>query len=102
MTTLTYDDLLYIRDALVERRGTMLSASLRAAKIEDDEMSGELMRDWNGMGKTLDRVESMIEQIPRMPNAETLAAMEEAKNWRNLPSYKTVEEALASVDDDDD
>ena len=76
MTTLTYNDLMYIRDLLI--------ADQSAAK-----------------GDTLGRVESMLEQTPRQPNAETLAAFEEAKNWRSLPSYKTVEDALASVEDDD-
>ena len=77
MTTLTYNDLMRIRDLLI--------ADPSAAK-----------------GGILDRVESMIAQTPRQPNAETLAAFEEAKNRRSLPSYKTVEEALASVEDDDD
>ena len=74
--TLTYRDLLYIRDLLV--------ADQSARKKE-----------------TLGRVEIMIDQSPRVPNAESRAAMEEAKNWRSLPSYKTVEEAFASVDDDE-
>ena len=44
----------------------------------------------------------MIEQVPRNPNAETLAAMEEAKNWRNLPSYASVNELMRALKVDDE
>lgn len=105
MMTLTYNDLLYIRDALVERRGTMLSASVCAAKIDDNETSDVLMKDWREMGEALDRVETLIEESarqPSVPNAVSLAAIEEAKNWRALPAYKSAGEAFAAVGDDDD
>ena len=83
MTTLTYEDLLYIRDALVERRGTTLSASVQAAKVDDGKTSAGLMRDWNGMGDALGRVETMLEQSAYKPlttlNAETIAALNEPR-----------------------
>ena len=44
----------------------------------------------------------MIEQIPKIPNAETLAAMEEAKNWRNLPAYASVDELMRALKEDEE
>ena len=75
MTTLTYEDLVTIRSVLLERHEELAA--------------------------TLGRVEKMIEQVPRIPNAETLAAMEEAKNWRNLPSYESVDELMRALKEDD-
>ena len=74
--TLTYGDLLYIRDLLIA--------------------------DQSAKKEILGRVETMLGEHDGEPNAESRAAIEEAKNWRNLPRYKTVAEALASVSDDDD
>ena len=75
MTTLTYEDLVTIRSVLLERHEELAA--------------------------TLGRVEKMIEQVPRIPNAETLAAMEEAKNWRNLPGYESVDELMRALKEDD-
>lgn len=80
MVTLTYEDLLTIRSVLTERH--------------------------KEMGATLGRVERMIEQEQSakelVPNAVSLAAIEEAKNWRSLPAYRSAREAFASVTDDDE
>ena len=77
MTTLTYDDLVTIRSVLIERREEMTA--------------------------TLGRVEKMIgESSYGEPNAESLAAIEEAKNWRTMPGYKSAKAAFAAVGDDDD
>lgn len=80
MITLTYEDLLTIRSVLTERHKEMAA--------------------------TLGRVERMIEQEQSakepVPNAVSLAAIEEAKNWRSLPAYSSSREAFASVTDDDE
>ena len=75
MTTLTYEDLVTIRSVLLERHEELAA--------------------------TLGRVERMIEQVPKSPNAETLAAMEEAKNWRNLPADESVDELMRALKEDD-
>ena len=78
MTTLTYEDLLYIRDALVERREATLS---RSRLTGEKDASDTLLRDWNGMGDALGKVENMLEQTAYKPltklNAETIAALNE-------------------------
>ena len=83
MTTLTYEDLMDIREALVARQDAR-NALLRKV---------DAMIEETGPYRSLDTMR---------PNAETLAAMEEAKNWRSLPAYATVREALAAVGDDED
>lgn len=80
---LTYGDLLYIRDLLI-------------ADQQDTNRQSSVNK-W----ETLTRVETMIDHAPQTPNAETLAAMEEAKNWRNLPAYKSVDELMQALKDDD-
>ena len=37
---------------------------------------------------------------PHIPNAETIAAMEEARNIENLPVYASLEEFLATLDEE--
>lgn len=72
--TLTYGDLLYIRDLLIA--------------------------DQSAKKEILGRVETMLGEHGE-PNAESLAALEEAKNWRSLPSYKSVDELMQALKDDD-
>lgn len=77
MTTLTYDDLVTIRSMLIERNEETTAILGRVEKMIGESNYGE-------------------------PNAESLAAMEEAKNWRTMPGYKSAREAFAAVGDDDD
>ena len=79
MTTLTYEDLLSIREALTERQGTKQGLLRKVDSLIEDE------RQY----RSLDTMR---------PNAETLAAMEEARNWQSLPSAKTLEEFWAAMD----
>ena len=74
VNTLTYGDLMYIRDLLIA--------------------------DQSAKKEILGKVETMLGEHGE-PNAESLAAMEEAKNWRNLPSYKSVDELMQALKDDD-
>ena len=78
MTTLTYDDLVTIRSLLIER-----SQETTAILGRVEKMLGESCYD------------------DGEPNAESLAAMEEARNWKNLPSYKSVDELMQALKDDD-
>lgn len=73
--TLTYGDLLYIRDLLIA--------------------------DQSAKKEILGRVETMLGEHGE-PNAESLAALEEARNWKAMPGYKSAKEAFAAVGDDDD
>ena len=98
MTTLTYGDLAYIRDALVERR----KATLARAQVGDREISDTLMRDWNNMGNTLGKVETMIEQtytpLTNL-NEETIAAINEPIEGR--PVAHSIEELLEALKADE-
>ena len=75
VNTLTYGDLMYIRDLLIA--------------------------DQSAKKEILGKVETMLGEYDGEPNAESLAAMEEARNWKNLPSYKSVDELMQALKDDD-
>ena len=81
MTTLTYEDLVDIREALAARQNAR-TALLRKV---------DAMLEETGQFRSLDSMR---------PNAETLAAMEEARNWKNLPGARSVDEFFAMMDED--
>lgn len=77
MTTLTYEDLLSIREALTERQGTKQGLLRKVESLIEDE------RQY----RSLDTMQ---------PNAETLAAMRE----ENLVTYASVQEAMKALNAD--
>lgn len=77
MTTLTYEDLLSIREALTERQGTKQGLLRKVESLIEDE------RQY----RSLDTMR---------PNAETLAAMRE----ENLVTYASVQEAMKALNAD--
>ena len=81
MTTLAYEDLMDIREALAVRQNAR-TALLRKV---------DAMLEETGQFRSLDSMR---------PNAETLAAMEEARNWKNLPGARSVDEFFAMMDED--
>ena len=76
MTTLTYEDLLSIREALTERQGTKQGLLRKVESLIEDE------RQY----RSLDTMR---------PNAETLAAMRE----EDLVTYASVQEAMKALNE---